>query len=64
MKATIGEYDPTGVKLNEEEFTLPLIPSEEETPKYESRKKTRFILSIGNCKYWIYKDGTLEKLGE
>jgi len=75
MKGVIKKYDPSGVVLNEEEFTFPLVKEPEgewrteiiddieKRVRYEPMKKVRYLLEIGKYKYWVRSNGELEGLG-
>jgi hypothetical protein len=69
MKYKIKSFDPTGVELEVEEGEFPLIPSVYESSRidgvlYEPMKKNRYLLEIGENRYWVGYNGELEKLGE
>lgn len=69
MQAKITEINPIGDNELSVEFTLPLIhPSHSvhfENNKIiieESMKKNRYLLEIGEFKYWINENGEIKNI--
>jgi len=72
LKGKISKVDPVGVMEESEEFTFPLVVDnsylitlENGTTVWgESMKKYRYLLEINGYKYWVHKDGKIEKIGD
>tara|TARA_R110000851_G_scaffold47424_2_gene115145 strand:- start:2453 stop:2695 length:243 start_codon:yes stop_codon:yes gene_type:complete len=74
MKAIVKAYDPSGVVLEEEEFTFPIVKEPEgewrteiidgieKSHRYEPMRKVRYLLKIGEYKYWFRSNGELDPL--
>ena len=69
MKAKISKLNPVGFVEESKEFYIPLIKKNKiqliklndgTTIKSEPRKKSRYVLEIGEFKYWVRKNGEIE----
>jgi hypothetical protein len=71
MKSKITKIDPTGVTIESKDFYIPFIgKTKKVTPKltsefspdnikYEPMCQNRFLLEIGDYKYWMRIDGEI-----
>jgi len=73
MKVKIKGLDPTGVVTEEAEFEIPLINKKfydkrneklknNSIGEYEPMIQNRYILEIGEYKYFLRRDGELTKI--
>jgi len=73
MKAKILKLDPTGTIEESKEFYIPLIKKNKiqwiklkdgTKIKGEPMKKSRYLLEIGDFKYWVRKNGEIELIDD
>ena len=73
MKAKISKLDPVGTVEESKEFYIPLIKKNKiqwiklkdgTKIKSEPMKQSRYLLEIGEFKYWLRKNGEIELIDD